>query len=134
MYSHCSLTKSQARLCPALLAATAVMTAAASCLRIRLEFKVKDRYLRKQEVTSCRTQDQRFKQCVCAADLLSSRVLLVQASADISVLASLATEAFLNCDQPKCHSASPPAATALQYTTERRFWWILTGQRSSRTL
>ena len=53
MYSHWFLTKSQARLCPTLLAATDVMTEVASCLRIMLEFKVNDRYLwnqKKQEV------------------------------------------------------------------------------------
>lgn len=51
----------------------------------------------------------------------SSCVLQVQASADISLLASLATVAFLNCDQPNIHSVSSPAAMALQYTAKRRF-------------
>lgn len=60
------------------------------------------------------------------AHLSSSNVLLVQASADISLLASLANVALLNCDQPKFHSASSPAAMALQYTAERRLGSILT--------
>jgi len=57
--------------------------------------------------------------------LFSSSVFLVQASADMSLLASLATEALLDCDHPNSHSDLLPAATALQYTTERRLGWML---------
>lgn len=52
---------------------------------------------------------------------------MLQARADMSLLASLATVATLNCVHVKFHSALPPAATALQYTAERRFGWILQG-------
>ncbi len=58
--------------------------------------------------------------------LFSRCVLLVQASADMSVLASLAAAEFLNCDQPNFHSVSSPAAMALQYTAERKLGSILT--------
>lgn len=63
-------------------------------------------------------------------DLSSSHVLLVHASADMSLRASLATEALMNWDQANSHSASPPAAMALQYTAERRLGWILAARRS----
>lgn len=66
---------------------------------------------------------------ICAQEghtyLFSSSVLFVQANANMSLLASFATEAILNCDHPNSHSASSPAAMALQYTTERRLGWIL---------
>lgn len=67
---------------------------------------------------------------ICAKEeghtyLFSSSVLFVQANANMSLLASFATEAILNCDHPNSHSALSPAAMALQYTTERRLGWIL---------
>lgn len=49
MYSQWSRTKSQARRCPCRLLATAVMTTVASCLRMSVEFKVKDRYLQEKQ-------------------------------------------------------------------------------------
>lgn len=58
---------------------------------------------------------------------------MVQARACIMVLASEAMVAFLYMLHRKSHSASPPAAIALQYTVDFRFGLILKG-KDSRTL
>lgn len=52
----------------------------------------------------------------------------MQARAERSFSASVATVVELNCDQAKSHSSVPPAAMALQYTVERRLGWILNNE------
>lgn len=61
------------------------------------------------------------------AHLLISHGCVVQARAERSFSASVATLLFWNWAQAKLHSASPPAAMALQYTVSRRLGWMLGG-------
>lgn len=62
---------------------------------------------------------------VSATDLLSSQGCLVHDRAYMSLSASEAMVAFLNMDQAKSHSSTPPAAIALQYTVVFKLGLIL---------